>query len=459
MDRTREPVVNTIAEWVCSLSGRAIAENVREVATTCLIDTLGVGLAGSRTSVAEKARSLISETSAAGLAEVLGGSALFSAPAAAFANACASHALDFDDNSYAAFVHGSAVIIPAVLAVSQQLDLAGDELLTGIIAGSEAQYAVGVAATNSIYDRGWWTTGVFGPIGASASAAYLMKLTPKQTANALGIAIAATGGMKACCGTDAKALMAGKAAEAGVVAALLAARGVTGPCNVIESTTGFSHLFTNSTFQIDRLQLPGETWRLLEPGVDVKRIPVCFSSHAAVEAVLDLVDRLKIEVSQIRRIECDVPPIVVANLIYDKPTTGQQAQFSIQYAIAASLYFGKLSFAELEPEAVNAPAIRQLINIIDMVSSDYWNDLEKRHNAPEGAFVRLTLSDGRQHGHFQAFPRGAASEPLSSSEIDDKFLACAVHAGFRDASRLLSKLRSIRDLKTTRHLLAAACMN
>ncbi|MFS2117849.1 MmgE/PrpD family protein, partial [Herbaspirillum frisingense] len=99
---------------------------------------------------------------------------------AALVNAVAAHALDFDDNCYAGFVHGSAVIVPAALAVAQQIDADGQALLTALVVGAECQYTLGLASDNRLYRRGWWSSGILGPIGACAAAAWLLRLDAQQ---------------------------------------------------------------------------------------------------------------------------------------------------------------------------------------------------------------------------------------------------------------------------------------
>ena len=297
-----------LAEWVCGLDTTEIPESVRRSAQRFLIDTVGVAFAGSETRVAQLARSFaIGPQDEKFTAKAFGTAQRFSSKTAAFVNGVAAHALDFDDNSYAGFVHGSAVIVPAAIAVSQESNTTGKRLITALIAGAQCEYAIGAASKNVLYDKGWWTTGVLGPIGACAASAYLLQLNTDQTASALGLAIVGSGGMKACFGTDAKALMAGRAAEAGVVSALLAAQGASGPHDVIENSTGFISLFNDGAFDFSVLEALGSTWFLQSPGIDVKRIPVCLSSHAAVDAVLDLVAKHTINPLNIESIVCDVP--------------------------------------------------------------------------------------------------------------------------------------------------------
>src|SRR5690606_13432104 len=113
-----------------------------------------------------------------------------SAAAAAFCNAAAAHALDFDDNCYAGFVHGSAVIVPAAIAMAQTIDAKGSDLVTAIAVGAECEYAVGAAAGMALYQKGWWTTGLLGPIGAGVAAGHLLKLDAAQMRSCIGLAVA-----------------------------------------------------------------------------------------------------------------------------------------------------------------------------------------------------------------------------------------------------------------------------
>src|SRR5450830_645789 len=339
---THPTAIERLSDWICGLQHSDIPASVRAVATNCLLDTIGVAFAGAATAVARTARATAMDAGSRGDAAIVGGTHMFSAPAAAFVNGTSAHALDFDDNCYAGFVHGSAVIAPAAIAVAQKRNASGSDLLTAFIVGSECEYSVGAATNSVLYDQGWWTTGVLGPIGACAAAAWLLRLDRQQTASALGLAVAGTGGLEACFGTDAKALMAGRAAEAGVNAALLAVQGASGPHDAFEHWNGFNGLFNQGVFEVATLDRLGAQWFLASPGVDIKRIPVCLSSHAAVDAAMALVARHAIEIARIEEMVCDVPSVVQANLIYDRPTTRQEAQFSLPFALAVSLLHGAL---------------------------------------------------------------------------------------------------------------------
>lgn len=415
----------TLAHWLTALTPADVPGAVGRVATRCLMDTLGVMLAGSATAVAGRARRVIAVNAAAGSAAVAGDSLLVSAPAAAFANGVAAHALDFDDNCYAGFVHGSAVIVPAALAVAQTRRAGGPAMLTALAAGAECQYRVGMALGRPLYDRGWWTTGVLGVIGACAAAAKLMALDAETTARALGLAIAGTGGMKSVFGSDAKPLLAGRAAEAGVTAALLAEQGAGGPLDVLENAYGLAALCNDGRLDGGWLTPPGDDWCLLSPGVDVKRIPVCLSSHAAVDGVLKLAADHGIAWPQLAGIVCDVPPVVAANLIYSHPRSGQQGQFSLPFAVAASLLYGELTLEHLDDALMADKTLSALMERVSMITGPRWDDPALLTVAPEGAEVTLRLHDGKTFSCFIPKATGSADYPLSDKALENKFLRCA----------------------------------
>ncbi|NDL63350.1 MmgE/PrpD family protein [Enterobacteriales bacterium SAP-6] len=443
-----------LADWLAALAPADIPDAVNHVALRCLVDTLGVMLAGAATPVAGMARRVAALNAADGGAAVAGASGRYAAPSAAFANGVAAHALDFDDNCYAGFVHGSAVIVPAALAVAQARHAGGEALLTALVAGAECQYRVGMALGRALYDRGWWTTGLLGAIGACAATAKLLALDTGATGHALGLAIAGSGGMKCVFGSDAKPLLAGRAAESGVMAALLAEQGAGGPANALEHDYGLAALTNDGVFDAGWLTPAQGRWCLLSPGVDVKRIPVCLSSHAAVDGVLELVARHGLHPGQIAGIACDVPPVVAANLIYPFPRTAREGQFSLPFAIAASLAFGELTLDHLDDRLMTDNALVDLMGRVSMTSGARWADPALLADAPEGADVTITLRDGATLRCFVAKAAGSAARPLDDRALGDKFLRCAARGPAPgQAGQLLATLWRLRALSDVHSLI------
>jgi len=143
-------------------------------------------------------------------------------------------------------------------------------------------------------------------------------------------------------------------------------------------------------------------------------------------------------------IVCDVPPIVRKNLVYERPTTIQQAQFSLEYVIAASLRFGNFGLEHLSLALIQDEGLRPLLSLVSMHTSSRWDSLELRCSAPEGAQVTIRLQDGRCYEAFRANAHGSALDPLSDAELEAKFMACTAPC-LQDAPArsLLASLQAI----------------
>ncbi|MHC8286838.1 MmgE/PrpD family protein [Pseudomonas sp. XS1P51] len=445
------PTLVALSRWSSTVRLEQIPPAVLLAAKRCLIDTIGVTLAGSDSDVATQARTISLAVSAAGDSVLLGHAQWLSAPAAAFVNATAGHALDFDDNCYPGVVHGSVVIMPAALAVTQLRDLDGAALLTAFVVGSECEYALAKALTRQLYERRWWTTGLLGVVGACAAACHALGLDAERTASALGIALSGTGAMKAGFGTDAKALMAGRTSETGVMAALLAEQGSRGPVDIVEHANGLAAMFNAGVLKT--LPLPGQHWNLLAPGVDIKRIPLCLSSHAAVDALKAMLGSGVVAVKDIAEIICDVPPIVIQNLIHDLPTQRQQAQFSMPFAMAGTCLLGEITLGALTAETINRLDMQGLMKRVRMCSSERW-DTERLDSAPEGAWVKVLCNDGRSVERFCAMPLGSAVNPLSQAQLRDKFMGCTTPVmPALQAQGLFERLEQLERTPRVRRLL------
>lgn len=443
----KRPALIALAEWLIQQNAAPLPDDIRHIARRCLIDTLGVMLAGSTREVSKKVKGTMPQ--AQGNSRLVGSREQTDAMTAAMINGVAAHALDFDDNCYAGFVHGSAVIVPTALAAADAKNAGGELLLKAIALGSECQYRLGMALDNKLYHAGWWTTGMLGSIGACAAAAIIFDLSVDECANALGIALVSASGMKAAFGTDSKPLLAGLAAQRGIQAAMLAQAGMSGPVDVLEHPSGFIAL-CNSNLLIDTwIREPSDVWCLKNPGIDIKRIPVCLSSHAAVDAVLHLQKHHAFTADDVARVECDVPEIVCINLKYDQPLNGQQAQFSLPFAVAQALIAGDVTLKHLENDNVCTPALQSLMMRVSYDTSPRWGEGELSTNAPEGAEVLIHLKDGQSLSHFVAKPRGTADHPLSDDELNTKFIQCCHPViGEVNAHKLLTYLWRMEEPAT-----------
>eukprot|EP00941_MAST-03F_sp_MAST-3F-sp1_P004797 g4797.t1 len=370
---------------------------------------------------------------------------------AALCNGFASHQLDFDDCTYAGWAHSSATIFPAALAAAEYVNASGCELVAGFIAGTEVQCAIGASYDNckDMYDKGMWTTGVLGPIGAAAAVSRILNLSEEKTAHALALAGGNTGGLRGFFGSDSKAYENGRASQAGLLASFYADAGAHGALDLFEneSTLGFSVLNNNeSKKEIECVALGYDShWHLVHPGINFKSIPTCSGPQAAAEAISLLVKQLNITSSEVKRVQVKAPDNVVTNAQHPSPRTAHEARFSLHWTVAATIRFGKVTLDCFEHQNLQDEEVNRLIRCIDLSTAQ--GD-EAGNPSEQGAFVSIETFDGRYETIVVHAARGdAILNPMSSHDIDEKFRELTGHK-----EELLQRIRNCVELRSCRNI-------
>ncbi len=423
-------VNDRLADFVCELDLGNIPAAVVDEAKRCVLDTVGVIVTGQKTQLARTAAEHSKQTYRAGSSHILGTGITLQPMGAALVNATAGHAYDFDDTSYTGIMHASIAVLPAALALAEQHGVGGKKLLEAFIAGVEVEYAIAEWCTTHLYYKGWWTSGVYGPLGAAAAAARILGLDKPATANALSIALCNTSGMKVSFGSDAKPLGIGMAACAGIESALLAAAGLTGPNNVFEGKNGFLSLFNDDQHSTDTdLQL-SKRWRLTDPGILFKSFPVCSAAQAGAELAAKLIERHQLKSSEIVDVTCEVPPLVGISLVYNNPKSIREAQFSMPYAIGCILAYGDLKLDHLTAAVLAEAKLQQQMQKVTMhVREQLKIDDSVDQSCPEWAGVTITTSSHEQFSDFLGRPTGMPGNPISTQALVGKFRDCLMHGG------------------------------
>ncbi len=426
-------IAEQLAAFVAGISIEAIPPPVVEEARRCLLDTTGVIVAGQSARVAQSTRAHALSAYRPGQAHVLGCSDTLQPMGAALVNGTAGHANDFDDTSYAGIMHGSVVVYPAALALAEEHGVSGVRLLEAFIAGVEVEYAIAELCTDHIYFKGWWTSGVYGTFGAAAACAKILHLDPAGITNAVAIAAANAAGMRASFGTDAKPLGIGMAASQGMECALLAAAGLTGPVDVFENESGSLKLLNDSKHSPDfDLQL-AEKWRLVDPGILFKSYPVCSAAQAGAELSALLMEQHDLTADDIESVVCEVPPLVALSLVFDRPESTREAQFSMPFAVGCMLAFGGLGLEHLTMEVLKDPKLQQQMQKVSMHVPEFLaNDPTVLQRCPEGAGVTLITNQGVEFKDFLERPTGMPGNPISTQALVAKFRNCFNHSGKRD---------------------------
>jgi 2-methylcitrate dehydratase PrpD len=419
---TAAPLAIRFGEWAASLTVAGIPAGVVEAARRAILDTLGVMTAGRRHPIVEKA--IAAFGAEPGICRLVSGGTS-SAGAAAVVNGVATHAWDFDDTSYTGILHGSATILPVVLAAVEETGADDAAAMAAYVAGCEVAYTLGEISTHAHYFRGWWSTLTLGLVGATAAAARVYSLDAAATSHAVAVAAAAAGGGKSVFGTDGKPFLVGICARTALDFAKGARAGLTGPACVFEDDPGFMTLLGGAG-AIQHADSLGHRWRLVDPGLLLKRYPVCSAAQAAIEQTAALC--AGIDPDEIASIECQVPVLVDISLGYDAPRNNQEAQFSLPYAVACAAHHGSVDLADLGEETIADPAIHAIMaKVRKSVAADLSTD-EMRTQFPESARVIVERRDGVRLEGLCGVAKGMPSRPLSIDDLMAKFDACVTFA-------------------------------
>jgi 2-methylcitrate dehydratase PrpD len=396
-----------------------LSSDLEHHARRALVDWFGCLIAGSDTAPATLLAEALTDEAGAGGAYCYVDGARSGIRRAALINATASHTVEFDDIYRDAAYHPGCPTIGAALAAAQASGSDFQPFLSAIAAGYDVSCRIGVAVQPSHY-RNWHTTGTVGTFGAAVAVAILQGAGEKQVAHAIATAATMAGGLQQAFRSDgmSKPLHAGHAAEAGALAGVAAARGVTGALDVLDGAAGFAAATSDSTGNwIKALGGLGSSFAIAS--MTFKNHGCCGHIFAALDAVRDLQIENGFEAADVAAI--GVEGYRATKDVCDRPSvsTEQEARFSVQYTIANLLLFGGVRLAAFAPERLRDPAIRELMTKI-AVSVDA--ECEAAFPAQRSARVRVRLIDGREFARYQPTRKGDPDAPLTDAELSEKFL-------------------------------------
>lgn len=373
---------------------------------------------------------------------------------AAMLGGVASHALDYDDNFHPQAGHATAVLAPALFAVAAACEASGRDVLDAYVVGLEVLARIGEGVNLAHYERGWHSTSTLGAMGAAAACARLYRLPATGVNAAISLGFSMAGGSKLQFGTMAKPVHAGLAAMHGVMAAELAAGGITAAQEPLEGAWGFRDLFggpTSPGFSGVAARI-GRTLAIEQYGLKAKVHPGCASAHCAIDAVLALQSESGIVPSDVESVDVLVNRMSYDNLMYPDPKTEMQARFSMQYCIALALLYGRLTLRDFTPAAIRRVEVRRWLPRIRMRHTEAGDPLQLVDNGREPARVTLHLKDGRRLERFVQFAKGVLQAPMTPAELDAKLADCARSLAPAALRKLRSQLDGFEDLTDLRAL-------
>lgn len=391
-----------------------------------IIDTVGIALAAAGDPTSATAWRYVRAEAAAPAARAWTHPESASLAGAAFYNGVAAHVLDFDDVSSTLRGHPSVVMLPALLALGQARDLPGRRLVAAYAVGLEVMVKIARAMVSDHYARGWHATTTIGVLGAAAACSHLLGLSAGQTAHAIGLAFAQSSGSRASFGTMAKSFQTGHCNASALRAALLAEAGMDAAPDALDGPQGFTTLYGNGESLAGELATLGhEPLELLASGLEIKKYPMCYAAHRAIDGMLDLRREHALQPGQIEAIHVESNYRAMVPLIHPRPQTGLEAKFSMPYAMAAAALDGQVRLASFTDAAVQRPAVRALMEHVTTHEA-------QGPAAPRWNIVRVALRDGTAVQKEVRVLRGSHQSPLSDTELADKWADCLDFGGYRD---------------------------
>ena len=414
-DRTR-----LLAEEMTGLAYAALAPEDVEQVRRLMLDHAGVAWRGART---PWSRALAAWAASLGNGSgcVVVGSAVRAAPSvAALVNAAAAHGMELDDTHDESLSHPGAPVIAAALAAGSAAGASGEAVIAAIVAGYEVMARAGMATgAAEVIERGFHPTALFGGFGAATAAAKLYGLDAAGMTRTWGLVLSAAGGSmqfsQDASGTTVKRLHAGYGAQHGTMAAEHAGLGIAGPARAFDGRYGLCALFGRSP-RPERLERAADA-PLQIHRISLKPYPCCRLFHSTIDALREATEEFSLPDEAMAEIRVGGPDILVSQHMLRRPQSVMAAQYSLPYALGASIACGPGRYDAYEEERLADPRILALADKVDAEADDA---MQAAFPAHFGSWVEITAPDGARRRVEVLDSRGTPARPLTADAIAGK---------------------------------------
>jgi 2-methylcitrate dehydratase len=422
---TKETITAVMSRWASGLEYRHLSKEAVYQAKRFLLDSVGCALGGYQQHDVIIALEVLKEIAGHGPATVIGTGERLDPVSASLANALMIRCMDYNDIYWKQDPSHPSDIFPAAMACCERKESDGKELIVGLVLGHEFEMRLCEAAFPGIRERGWHhatLTAFASPFVAGRA----LHLTWQQIQHAIGISASrqcTLGAVTAGKLTMMKNTVDPMATQSGVLAALLAEKGYTGPEHVIDGKEGLTHCF-GPEWKLNLLTDGlGESWRITQCGM--KFFPTEALTHAPISAVLDLVKENDLRPDKVAKVQirslARAADILSDPSKYD-PHTKETADHSLPYVIAAALVDRQVTPAQFEMSKIMDETIRAQLRKVEVIADP---EIEKVFPALQRVIVTITTTDGRSFTKQLDYPKGDPRNPLSDQEIEEKFAALA----------------------------------
>ncbi|KAH8888495.1 mmge/prpd family protein-like protein [Thozetella sp. PMI_491] len=422
-----------VASWVNSLEFAGLPHDVVQAAVCSWYNWVGCTIGGSGHEAATIAHKSLEPFFGAPTASLLGrrGELKADPQHAALINGIASHVHDYDDTHLDTIIHPTGPVASAILAVAEwKKGVSGKDFLVALVAGIEVECKLGLAVWPEHYDVGWHITSSTGSIGAAVGVAKLLGLPPTQTAQAIGIAATQVVGLREMFGSHTKSFHPGRAAQCGLLAAILAQGGYSSSDQTLEAKRGWANVVGATKVDVqeslrkwtgvDRSEvgLAGSgygRWEILRNSF--KPFPCGIVVHPIIDACVQLYDdltKLGLSADNISAVTASVHPLVIELTGKKFPKDGLEAKFSVFHGGACGLLFGRATPAEYEDSVVTDARV---ISLRDRIRAEIDPAL-----VADQARVTVTTDNGKELVKYILHAVGSIEAPMDKGMLQRKFL-------------------------------------
>ncbi|KAL2392396.1 hypothetical protein ABEF93_000011 [Exophiala dermatitidis] len=459
-----------LASWAVYLQYSDLPSSVIDGAVRSFYNWAGCAIGGSNHRTTTTARNALSQFFGRPTSRILGSDESVRADAshAALINGIASHVHDYDDTHLETIIHPTGPVASALLAqadaVGPERPVTGEQFILALVVGIEAECKVGLAVWPKHYDLGWHITSTTGSIGAAVAVGKLIGLTATQMAHAIGIAATQVTGLREMFGSDTKSFHVGRAAQNGLMAAILAEHGYTSSTRALEAKRGWARVVVggeaddqeenddSTTTKLDhQINTLGQTWEISKNAF--KPFPCGIVVHPIIDGCIQIHHELDFSsnvdtnsIENIKTVRCRVHPLVLELTGKQTPQDGLQAKFSVYHGAAVGLVFGKAGPSQYEDEVVTSEKVVRVRNKIDAV-------VDESLNADEAEIVVEFEGDGGQTSTVKqrvVHAVGSLEMPMTDRQLEDKFIdQVSPVVGEDGARRLSERFWGLKEAKTT----------
>jgi len=445
--------------WASEIEFGQIPTEIVENAKLSVLDALGCGLFGSVQPWGQIAADVAAAQSPGGSTTIWGRRVQAGVADAAFANGTAVHGFELDDVHQLSLMHPGSVTVPAALAMAEKNGVSGRTFLLAVVAGYEVGLRVGSLTSIPHMLRGYHPTGTVGSICASVASGKVLDLQPQAMRNAVAIGATQAAGLYCASKTGAmvKRMHAGRAAQSGVLAALLAERGFTGSVHALEDENGgFMATLASGEDLTVRIADLGHDWETSRVGF--KAYAACASAHTIIDA-LDQMMREGLRADQLDTLTIRLSRIGMNNVGWPyQPAGVVSAQMNAQYTAAVKLLDGEVFVDQFREGRLEDPRTLEMIRRIHVVHDASID--EQGSHARHATRVSAHLIDGSTKDAYVEQRRGSSAHPMKRQEIVEKFRKLASKVLEPEIVETLEAtvlvLESVPDMRSVAHLLTTS---